>query len=79
MRFFTNKTATLSVCFLLLGTGFMLIENSVYQYVDHNGVLHESLFMPLSILCFALGVLFVFSLLARQVIELFKSARAEES
>ncbi|HCP98857.1 MAG TPA: hypothetical protein DIT74_14265, partial [Pseudoalteromonas sp.] len=55
MRFFTNKTATLSVCFLLLGTGFMLIENSVYQYVDHNGVLHESLFMPLSILCFALG------------------------
>ena len=77
MRFYTNKTATLSVCFLLLGTGFMLIENSVYQYVDHNGVLHESLFMPLSILCFALGLFFVASLLARKVIELFKSARAD--
>ncbi|TMO97400.1 hypothetical protein CWC14_08315 [Pseudoalteromonas sp. S3260] len=79
MRFFSNKTATLSVSFLLLGTGFMLIENSVYQYVDNNGVLHESLFLPLSILCFALGLFFVASLLARQVIELFKSARAEES
>jgi hypothetical protein len=76
MRFFTNKTATLSVCFLLLGTGFMLIENSVYQYVDHNGVLHESVFMPLSILCFALGVFFAVSSLARKVFGLFKSARA---
>jgi hypothetical protein len=74
MRFFSNKTATLSVCFLLLGTGFMLIENSVYQYVDNNGVLHESLFLPLSMLCFALGLFFVASLLARKVIGLFKSA-----
>ena len=79
MRFFTNKTATLSLCFLLLGTGFMLIEHSLYQYIDNNGVLHESLFMPLSILCFALGVLFIVSSLARKVIELFKSTRAEES
>ena len=79
MRSFTNKTATLSVCFLLLGTGFMLIEHSLYQYVDNNGVLHESLFLPLSILCFALGLFFVASLLAYKVIELFKSTRAEES
>ncbi|MDN3490096.1 DUF3955 domain-containing protein [Pseudoalteromonas sp. APC 3694] len=57
----------------------MLIEHSLYQYVDNNGVLHESLFLPLSILCFALGLFFVASLLARKVIELFKSTRAEES
>ena len=75
MRFFSNKTATLSVCFLLLSTGFMLIENSMYQYIDNNGVLHESVFMPLSLLCFALGVLFVVSSLARKVFGLFKSAR----
>ena len=76
MRFFFKQNSHIECLLFLLGTGFMLIENSVYQYVDHNGVLHESVFMPLSILCFALGVLFVVSLLARKVFGLFKSARA---
>lgn len=69
----------LGFCFLLTSAIFMLLEDRYYQYVDNNGVLHESLFLPLSILCFALGVLFVVSSLARKVIELFKSARAEEN
>ncbi len=71
MRSFTNKTAILSVCFLLLGTGFMLIENSVYQYVDHNGVLHESVFMPLSIVCLAAGLVLGLVFIAQKLIGLF--------
>lgn len=74
MHLLTNKTLMLGFCLLLTGAIFMLVENSYYQYVDNNGVLHESLFLPLSMLCFALGLFFVASILARKVIGLFKSA-----
>ena len=38
-----------------MGIAFGYIENTVYQYIDENGVLIESWFMPLSFLCILLG------------------------
>ena len=53
----------LSFILFALGSAFGYIENTHYQYIDENGTLVESLFMPLSVLCIFLGgigLLFVF-------------------
>lgn len=45
-----------------MGISFGYLENTFYQYVDANGVLVESWFMPLSFLCIGIGgigVLFI--------------------
>ncbi|MBN7820150.1 DUF3955 domain-containing protein [Bowmanella sp. Y26] len=39
----------------LLGGVLLVLEHHFYQYVDVNGVLHESLFLPLGVLSFVLG------------------------
>ncbi|MFK7793831.1 MAG: DUF3955 domain-containing protein [Gammaproteobacteria bacterium] len=54
----------LIACLLLLASGitFIVLENTFYQYVDKNGVLHESFFLPLGaifILCAGIGLVFV--------------------
>ena len=50
-----SKILWLSFILLAAGTAFGYIENSYYQYIDENGVLVESWFMPLSFLCIFLG------------------------
>jgi hypothetical protein len=44
----------------VLGILFILLENFYYQYVDTNGLLHESLFLPLGALSLLLGSLVIF-------------------
>lgn len=55
-----SKILWLSFILLTTGTAFGYIENTYYQYVDENGVLVESWFMPLSFLCIFLGGMGVF-------------------
>ena len=50
-----NKIFWLSFILLAMGLAFGYIENTFYQYIDENGVLIESWFMPLSFLCIFLG------------------------
>jgi len=40
---------------LVIGVTFGYLENTFYQYIDENGVLIESWFMPLSFLGIFLG------------------------
>ncbi|MBL4864190.1 MAG: DUF3955 domain-containing protein [Rhodobiaceae bacterium] len=57
-----TKSFKLSLAFLLLGALFLFLENTFYQYLDSDGVLHESLFLPLgaiSIVLGGLGLIFV--------------------
>lgn len=49
----------LGVFFIFLGVVFLLIEHLFYQYVDKNGFLQESLFLPLSIFFLIFGVVFL--------------------
>ena len=51
------KSKTFWLCFILfaMGIAFGYFENTFYQYIDENGVLIESWFMPLSFLCIFLG------------------------
>jgi len=56
------KTFKVSLFFLLLGALFVCLENTFYQYLDGDGVLHESLFLPLgaiSLVIGSIGLIFV--------------------
>ena len=56
------KVLVVSLMLLLIGITFIVLENTFYQYVDENGVLHESLFLPLgtiSVLIAGIGLVFV--------------------
>ncbi len=50
-----SKILWLSLILFAMGTAFGFIENTYYQYIDENGALVESWFMPLSFLCIFLG------------------------
>jgi hypothetical protein len=57
-----NRTFWLSITLFFMGIAFGYLEHTFYQYVDENGVLIESWFMPLSFLCIfvgSIGMLFV--------------------
>lgn len=40
---------------LVLGVVSICLENIFYQYLDEDGVLHESFFMPLGVFSLLLG------------------------
>nr|WP_281064418.1 DUF3955 domain-containing protein [Isorropodon fossajaponicum symbiont] len=46
----------MSLFLLLLGSVFLFLENTFYQYIDTQGWLHESMFMPLGAFSLILGV-----------------------
>ena len=50
-----SKIVWLSFILFAMGIAFGYIENTFYQYIDENGVLIESSFLPLSFLCIFLG------------------------
>ena len=59
-----SKMLKISIGLLIIGVMFIALENHFYQFVDENGVLHESMFMPLGALCVMLGIIgLTFSLL----------------
>jgi protein-S-isoprenylcysteine O-methyltransferase Ste14 len=55
-----NKLLLLGLFFTLIGVVFGFIENMFYQYIDEDGLLHESLFMPLGFIFVAIGLLLIF-------------------
>jgi len=69
-KLFKTKLFRVSLLLLVLGIVFLCFENIFYQYIDENGVLHESLFMPLSVFSLFLGGIGLF-LIAIKTIWLF--------
>lgn len=56
------KVFIVSLTLLIIGMSCILLENIFYQYVDTEGVLHESLFMPIGVilvLVAGIGLVFV--------------------
>ncbi len=45
---------------MLIRVVFGFIENTFYQYIDEDGLLHESFFMPLGFIFVAIGLLLIF-------------------
>jgi hypothetical protein len=58
-----NKLLLSGLLFALIGVAFVCLESTFYQYVDEDGLLHESLFMPLGFIFASIGFvnIFVFS------------------
>ena len=50
-----GKVLTISLVFLVVGMLFIFFENHFYQFVDEDGVLHESLFLPFGVILLLLG------------------------
>ena len=60
------KVFIISLLLLAAGLSCIFLENILYQYVDQDGVLHESLFLPLGVIFVLLaGMGLVFSLVKK--------------
>ncbi|EDM67823.1 hypothetical protein PE36_17700 [Moritella sp. PE36] len=57
-----NKLLLSSIVLFGLGFSFLFLENTFFQYIDEEGVLHESLFLPFGVIGIlsAAGVLFIY-------------------
>ena len=51
-----SKSFIISILLLVIGVMSIVLENYFFQYVDENGILHESLLMPFGALCVMLGI-----------------------
>ena len=67
MNFFTNKALILALISLGLGVIFIVAENTFYQFVDSDGVLYESMFMPLGVMNIAVGVIFLMIFIIQKI------------
>jgi len=70
-----SKLLWLSLVLLALGILFGAIEQTYYQYIDENGVLHESWFFPLGFICFLLGGIILIFVVFRTIWSYFKNNR----
>ena len=50
------KVLYAGVFLIAVGALFLFLENTLYQYLDEDGFLHESLFMPLGAFSIILGL-----------------------
>lgn len=55
------KIKILGLAFLLLGTISLFVQKMFYGYVDVNGVLHDSIFLPLGVLLVSISILVLVS------------------
>ena len=62
-----NKIFLFSLALLTTGIVFGYCENKYYQYVDTNGVLVESWFMPLSFLFIFLGGIGLLAIIVKAI------------
>ena len=64
---YKNTMIITSLLLLFLGIAFILLENIFYQYIDEDGILHESFFMPLGFLSIFLGLTFLLVIAIRKI------------
>lgn len=64
---YKNTMIITSLLLLFLGIAFILLENIFYQYIDEDGILHESFFMPFGFLSIFLGLTFLLVIAIRKL------------
>ena len=55
--FINTKLFLISLFFLLLGGLSLVMENIFYEYIEWNGVLQESFYLPFGVFCILLGLI----------------------
>lgn len=68
----TSKLLFTGLFFLLLGVTFIFLENMYYQYLDEDGFLHESMFLPLGVFALIFGVLLLFIFMVKKILEVVR-------
>jgi hypothetical protein len=61
-----------SLMLLVVGMSCILLENIFYQYIDTEGVLHESLFMPIGVILVLLAGIGLVFVLAKKLMSMRK-------
>ncbi|MBA02371.1 MAG: hypothetical protein CL752_08180 [Chloroflexi bacterium] len=54
-----SKVTVIGFIFLALGIISLVIQNIFYGYVDTDGVLHDSLFLPFTFIFAAIGLILI--------------------
>ena len=67
MKIKNNKVLILCLVLLVTGIICLVLENHFYQYVDEDGYLRESLFLPIGVFSFLLGGIGLVVMLARKL------------
>lgn len=62
-----NKVLLLGLFFLSAGVVFLRVESEFYQYVDAEGFLRESLFLPMGIFSLIIGFLLLFIFIVKKL------------
>ena len=63
-----SKPLVAGLVFVLMGGAFVWLENTFYQYLDEDGVLHESMFLPLGALFMLIGIVMLIFAVAGKTI-----------
>ena len=50
---------TTGIILLIIGVISVIIQNTFYGYVDAQGILHDSLFLPLGVISIILGTILI--------------------
>ncbi len=74
-KLFQSKLFLVSLFFLSLGITFLLLEKTFYQYIDTNGFLQESWFMPLGFLSLLLGCIILVYIILKKIWSFVKNLR----
>ena len=67
MNIFTNKNFITSLFLLGLGMLSLIAESTFYQFLDNDGFLHESMFLPLGMISIAVGMLFLLFFIIQKI------------
>lgn len=67
-----GKPLVAGLVFLLTGGVFVWLENTFYQYLDEDGVLHETMFLPLGVLFLLIGTVVIVFAAVRKTIGVTK-------
>ena len=72
-----TKLFLASLFFMILGILSLFMENIFYGYIDQNGVLQESFFLPMSSFSFSLGLVAMIFSIIRLYLKRFNKSRSE--
>ncbi|MCJ8294616.1 MAG: DUF3955 domain-containing protein [Colwellia sp.] len=67
MNISTNKTFLTSLFLLGLGMLSLIAESTFYQFIDNDGFIHESMFLPLGMISIAVGMLFLLVFIIQRI------------
>jgi len=73
-----SKLTFTAVTFIILGFISGYIQSTYYGYVDEQGILHDSIFLPLGVLLLFIGVILLAVAMVRKLVHkkpLLKSRR----